>query len=165
MFFLLVLGLILAIYGYFAPTYKYTKDAGEIPKIELYNFTLYEISHRGIDHLLEGKEGKKFEEYYTVTSAKFSDNTKHLLHFVESDRAHYRDDFLKLDGNLRYTRQDGLEFHTQRGTYDTKKGVIVTPESFFIVQNNHRIDGENIRYEVDRQWITANRIRAKYQLP
>lgn len=153
------------IYGFFTPTYKYSKDVGEIPKIELYNFTLYEMSHHGIDHLLAGKEGKKFDDYYTVTSAKFSDNTRQLLHSLQSEHALYRDDVLSLEGDIRYSRQDGLSFDADHGTYNTKNGVVQIPENIVIRQDNHRIEGENIRYEVDHQVITANRIQAKYQIP
>lgn len=163
-FLLMVLGLLLGIYSYFTPTPKNKKETGEIPKIELYGFTLYEISYRGIDHRLEGKEGKKFDDYYTITSAKFSDNTPKFLHTIQSDHAYYRDDFLKLGGNLHYLRNDGLAFKTENGTYDTKKKVIETHQPFMITYENSRIDGKNIRYDVDQQSIIANKIQVKYQL-
>jgi hypothetical protein len=163
-FFLLILGFLLGMYTYFSPDYNAKYNNVEIPKIELHDFTLYEISHRGIDHVLEGKEGKKYEEYYEVTSAKFSDNTATLFQTIRSDNAEYRNDVIDLDGDMHYVREDGLEFHAASGSYDSKSSLVKVPGSFIITQNANRIDGENMLYHTEQESVSANRIQASYQL-
>ncbi|MFY9141380.1 LPS export ABC transporter periplasmic protein LptC [Sulfuricurvum sp.] len=163
-FFVLILGLLLGMYGYFAPNYVPQQEKREIPKIQLMDFTLYEISNKGIDHILEGKEGKKFDERYTVTSGKFSDNTKSLFQSIRSDNVVYQYDILNLTGNVYYSRADGLEFHSDEGTYDTNNSVIQTQGSFVITQNANRIDGEKLNYHTGQKTVTANQVRGSYQL-
>jgi LPS export ABC transporter protein LptC len=160
----MILGLLIAMYSYFAPHYTPSQEVGEIPKIELISFTLYEISHKGIDHILEGKEGKKFDERYEVTSAKFSDNTKHLFQSIRSNNADYRNNIIKLDGNVHYVREDGLEFRSQEGTYDAKASKIQTEGPFVITQNANRIDGNALLYNTEDDTVSANRVRGSYQL-
>lgn len=164
LFFLLLLGLLIGMFGYFSPDDRAAQDNREIPKIELTDFTLYEISHKRIDHILEGKEGKKFDEYYVITSAKFSDNTKNLFQSIQSDNADYRNDIIKVDGNVHYVREDGLEFRSNEGTYNSKDSLIQTRGAFVITQNSNRIDGTALYYNTEHDTVSANQVRGSYQL-
>ena len=164
LFFVLILGLLLGMYGYFAPNYAAVHEVKEVPKIELIDFTLYEISHKGIDHILEGDKGKKFDEYYVITSAKFSDNTKNLFHTIQADNVDYRNDIIKLNGHVHYKRDDGLEFRSNEGTYNTKASLIDTRGSFVITQNKNRIDGNGLLYNTEAKTVSANQVRGSYQL-
>lgn len=163
-FFLLLLGLLLGMYNYFTPSYTLAQEVGEVPKIELISFTLYEVSHKGIEHILEGEEGKKFDERYTVTSAKFSDNTKNLFQSIRSDEADYRSDRIKLSGNVHYVREDGLEFRSDEGQYDTKASLITTQTPFVITQNTNRIEGKKLIYNNELDTVSADQVRVNYQL-
>lgn len=163
-FFLLLAGLLMGMYSYFAPNYADTAKKEEIPQIELSNFTLYEISQKGIDHILEGKEGKKFDQSYVITSAKFSDNTKHLFHSILSDNADYQNDILQLNGHVHYVREDGLEFRSDEGTYNSKDSLIQTQGAFVITQNSNRVDGTSLHYDTKQDTVSANRVCGVYQL-
>lgn len=163
-FFVLLLGLLLGMYGYFTPNYTAHQDSREIPKIQLISFQMYEISPKGIEHILEGKEGKKFDDRYTVTSAKFSDNTKHLFQSIRSDDLKYQNDTITLKGNVHYVREDGLEFHSNEGKYDTNTSLIQTAGAFVITQNGNRVDGEKLYYNTEKDFVSADRIRGSYNL-
>lgn len=154
----------MGMYAYFTPDYTALDKNKEIPQIELAHFTLYEISRKGIDHILEGDEGKKFETRYVITSAKFSDNTKTLFHSIRSDHADYQNDILTLSGNVRYERQDGLAFRSQEGTYQTKDSLIQTKGAFVITQNANRIDGTTLNYNTKKDTVSADRVCGVYQL-
>ena len=164
LFFILLLGLLVGMYNYFTPNYSLSKEVGEIPKIELFAFTLYEISHKGIEHILEGQEGKKFDERYTVTSAKFSDNTKTLFQTIRSDNVDYQSDVINLNGNVHYVREDGLEFRSNEGTYNTDTSLIQTQGAFVITQKSNRIDGNTLHYDNENDTVSADHVRVSYQL-
>jgi LPS export ABC transporter protein LptC len=164
LFFVALFALLLGMYGYFTPNYPSVQESREIPKIELSNFTLYEVSKKGIDHILEGKEGKKFEEYYTVTSAKFSDNTQPLLQSIRSNYAEYRNDVINLNENVHFVREDGLEFRSNEGKYETKKSLVYVNDSFVITQNSNRIDGNNLIYNNKYDTVSAENVQIRYQL-
>lgn len=164
LFFLLLVGLLMGMYGYFTPDYTMLDKNKEIPQIELSNFTLYEISQKGIDRILEGDEGKKFETRYVITSAKFSDNTKTLFHSIRSDHANYQNDLLKVDGNVHYVRQDGLEFRSKEGTYDANRSLIQTQGSFVITQQANRVTGTTLKYNTKQDTVSADRVCGIYQL-
>lgn len=163
-FFLLLSGLLLGMYGYFTPSYRDEGVKGEVPKIHLFSFSLYEISHHGVDHILEGQEGKKFDDRYEITSAKFSDNTKAQFQTIRSDKALYQDDILQISGNVLYHRADGLEFRSQEGKYDTEKSVVTTQGPFVITQNANRVDGRRLYYNTESDIVSANAVRGSYQL-
>ncbi len=163
-FFAFVLAFLGGMYFYFSPNYTQSSNAEEVPQIELSRFSLYEISPKGIDHLLEGEEGKKFAEYYVVTSAKFSDNTKKMLHTLRADRADYRYNSLKIEGNVRYLREDGLECRSEEALYRTQEGLVEIPKGFTMTQGAHQIRGESLLYNVDEKSLSAQRVSGSYQL-
>lgn len=151
-------------YGYFSPNYGSHQNNREIPKIELISFAMYEISPKGIDHILEGKEGKKFDDRYTVTSANFSDNTKHLFQSIHSDDLKYQDDIVTLKGNVHYIREDGFEFRSNEGIYDINASLIQTAGPFVLSQNRNRVDGEKLVYNTEEGFVSADHIRGSYNL-
>ncbi|MBN2871154.1 MAG: LPS export ABC transporter periplasmic protein LptC [Campylobacterales bacterium] len=163
-FFLLVLGLLLGMFAVFKPTYATDQLTREIPKIELQSFALYEISRNGIDHVLEGEEGKMFDDRYEVTSAKFSDNTKSLSQSIRADNAQYQSDVLRLKDNVLYRREDGLEFRSEEGQYDANASVITTQGPFAITQNANRVDGRRLYYNTEHDTVSADAVRGSYQL-
>jgi len=164
LFFVLVLGLLVGMFSYFSPSYTALQNAKEIPQIELRKFTLYEISHKGIDHVLEGEEGKKFEDRYEITAATFSDNTKRLTQSVSSAKALYKENLVDMQGDVRYHRADGLTFHSKEGQYNTKTSIIRTKGAFEITQNANRIEGEKLYYDTEHDTVSADAIRGTYQL-
>lgn len=164
LFFVLTLGLLLGMYGYFTPATPPGKEVREVPQIQLYSFTLYEVSRKGIDHLLEGEEGKKFEERYEITSAKFSDNTKSMFQSVRADTARYQNDVVVLESNVLYQRSDGLEFRSNEGKYDTKASLITTKGPFVITQHGNRVDGTRLHYNTEQDTVSADEVRGSYQL-
>lgn len=163
-FFLFIFGLLMGMYVYFKPAYPPEQLSGEIPKIQLYSFALYEISRNGIDHILEGEEGKKFDERYEITSAKFSDNTKSLFQSIRADQAHYQGDILRLKTDVFYRREDGLEFRSDEGQYDSKASLITTEGPFVITQNANRVDGKRLHYNTEQDTVSADAVRGSYQL-
>ncbi len=163
-FFALLLGLLMAMYASFAPVASPEQQTREIPKIELHDFTLYEISQAGIDHVLEGKEGKKFEERYEITSAKFSDNTTPLFQSIYAGNALYQNDVLHLDTNVLYQRTDGVEFRSSEAKYNTKTAVVTTEGTFVITQSGNRVEGKRLHYNTEQDAVSADAVRGSYQL-
>lgn len=159
-----VLGLLMGMYFYFTPTYPSDRQTREIPQIQLHTFTLYEISKNGVDHILEGEDGKKFENRYEITSAKFSDNTKSLFQSIQAENMDYQKDVVRLKANVLYHRADGLEFRSNEGQYDTKASLITTEGAFVITQNGNRVEGEHLYYNTEQNIISADAVRGSYQL-
>lgn len=164
LFFIILAGLLIGMFNYFSPDYAPSNDIKDIPQIELTDFTLYEISSKGIDHILEGKEGKKFDDHYVITSAKFSDNTKNLFQTIRSDHADYRNDIIALNGHVHYLRDDGLEFHSAEGSYNSKTSLVQTIGSFVINKNTSSIDGTSLHYNTAQDTVSADRVHGSYQL-
>lgn len=163
-FFLLILGLLVGMFAYFKPTYSSVGGSEEIPAIELQSFTLYEISHRGIDHVLTGEDGKMFEDRYEISSAVFSDNTKKLTQTVKAKKAVYQSDVVELSGDVRYERADGLRFFSKEGRFDTNSSVVSTKGAFEITQNTHRVEGTKLYYNTSRDTVSADSVSGVYQL-
>ncbi|MDD5717468.1 MAG: hypothetical protein PHW64_06655 [Sulfuricurvum sp.] len=159
-----VLAILMGMYGYFTPKSVNYPENGEIPLIELSDFSLYEISHQGIEYVLEGREGKMFDTHYAVKSAKFSDNTKSLLQSVQADTINYKKNKIVMDGNVYYVREDGLEFHTDKAEYNTKASLIHINGTFTIRQNRNHVNGEKMVLNTENNTISADRVSGQYDL-
>lgn len=162
-FFLLVLAMLIGMFSCFKPGTATDSDAAEIPKIELYTFTLYEISPKGVEHVLEGKEGKMFNDRYEVTSAKFSDNTGSLVQSVSADTVLYKKPLVNLDKEVHYEREDGLEFRSREARYNTDTATISTEGAFVLTQRSNRVDGKKLTYNTRTDDVLADDVRGSYQ--
>lgn len=164
LFFVLVLSLLLGMFGYFKPTLLMDETKEEVPKFELKSFIIYEISSAGIDRFFEGDHGKRFEDRYEVSSAKFSNNSKDLFESISANNALYKEDIITLDGNVHYVREDGLEFRSAEGQYDTPRSLVSTRGSFVITQNSNRVNGTQLLFNTQQKTVSANAVSGSYQL-
>lgn len=164
LFFATIFAMLIGMFVYFEPSYVGNQKREEIPSIELESFTLYEISKNGIDHVLQGHEGKRFEDRYELASATFTDNTQHLSQLVTANNVIYKGDVIDLKGSVNYRREDGLRFQSQEGEYNTRTSVVLTRGPFTITQNANRIDGEQLHFNTASDEIAANDIRIVYHL-
>lgn len=164
LFFVLVLSALVGMYGYFKPTMFKTQTKEEVPNFELESFVVYEISSLGIDRFFEGKHGKRFEDRYEVSSAKFSNNSRTLFESIRANNALYKDDIITLEGNVHYMREDGLQFRSDEGQYDTPHSLVTTRGKFVITQNNNRVNGTQLQLNTKSHTVSANAVSGSYQL-
>lgn len=164
LFFMAILGGLLVMFAYFKPSYNASGNGREIPNIELYSFVVYEIGTHGMERFFEGKEGKRFEDRYVISSAKFSNNSNRLFESIRADNALYKDNFITLTQNVHYVREDGMEFRSDEGTYDQKNAVIRTQGPFIITQNRNRVEGTELYYNTVDDTVSADKIRGSYQM-
>ena len=160
----MVLTALVGMYGYFKPTMFKEEAKVEVPKFELESFVVYEISALGIDRFFQGEHGKRFEDRYEVSSAKFSNNSKTLFESISANNALYKDDIITLDGNVHYVRADGLQFHSDEGKYDTPHSLVTTRGNFVITQNNNRVHGTQLQLNTKSHTVSANAVSGSYQL-
>jgi hypothetical protein len=163
-FFVVVLSFLVGMYGYFKPTISQEESKMEVPKFELESFIIYEISTLGIDRFFEGEHGKRFENRYEVSSAKFSNNSKSLFESISANNALYKDDVISLNGNVYYEREDGLRFRSDEGKYDTPNSLVTTRGNFVITQNNNRVNGTQLQFNTKSHTVSANAVSGTYQL-
>jgi hypothetical protein len=164
LFFVLILSALVGMYGYFKPTMFKEETKEEVPKFELESFVVYEISSLGIDRFFEGKYGKRFEDRYEVSSAKFSNNSRTLFESIRANNALYKDDVIALNGDVHYVREDGLQFRSHEGQYDTLHSLVTTRGKFVITQNNNRVDGTQLQLNTKSHTVSANAVSGSYQL-
>lgn len=134
----------------------------KLPQIELNKFAVYELSDQGLEHFFEADKGKKFDTYYEVENARFSNNTRALFESIRSDHAHYADEIIHLKGNVRYEREDGLRFHSQEGEYNQKRSTITTDGSFMITKGAHKVEGTRLFYDLETENVSADKVRGSY---
>lgn len=164
LFFLLIGVLLVGMFGYFKPVSLKEETQKEVARFELDSFIIYEISALGIDRFFEGDHGKRFDDRYEVSSAKFSDNSKKLFESIRADEALYKNDVITLEGNVHYLREDGLQFRSREGKYNTLDSVVSTRGDFVITQNNNIIQGTQLELNTHYDTVSANAVSGSYQL-
>ncbi|MDP3300886.1 MAG: LPS export ABC transporter periplasmic protein LptC [Sulfuricurvum sp.] len=164
LFFVLLLSLLIGMFGYFKPTMFKEETKEEVPEFELESFVIYEISSAGIDRFFEGNHGKRFEDRYEVSSAKFSNNSKDLFESISANEVLYKDNIISLEGNVHYVREDGLQFRSDEGQYDTVNSLVSTRGSFVITQNSNRVNGTQLQLNTKSHTVSANAVSGSYQL-
>jgi len=134
----------------------------KLPQIELNHFSVYELNNKGLEHFFEAEQGKKFEDHYEVEKAKFSNNTHSLFETIRSDHAKYKSDIISLSGNVHYAREDGLNFHSDEAMYNQNASTISTEGSFIITKGAHKVEGTHLFYDLERESVTADKVRGSY---
>lgn len=162
LFFVLLLSMLLGVFLFFKPIKTAPTPTKEVAQLELINFTLYSMKPEGVENVLAGSLGQRFEDRYEVTNVTFSDATKSQMEVMHADRGLYREDRIDLSGNVTYRQEGGIEFQSEQAHYDLNDSVVTTPGAFVVTMNESRVDGERLYFQTKERHMKAENINATY---
>lgn len=146
-----------------------------MPKIEINNFTAYEITSDSLLSKLTAKNGKQFEVATKSAKSGAKKESFEELSDITLERKGESFDLLKAQSAKRVGDEiffdngvsdlrDGYEMYSEVAHYDLKTRKLTGKEGFFIKSKSEDIRGENIRYDSQNGIIKADNIKAKIKL-
>ena len=163
-FFTGIISSLLLIFFIFKPLNIKKQDFGEIPLFELHTFKLIELNNKGLTTIMNGVHGVRYADRYEVSSINFTDNTKKYLANMLADRGSYKGNVINLDGNINYTREDGISFVTQKAMYDKETSIVTSPIPYIASLQHHKIVGTAIEYNNNLETIKSSNVSVNYKL-
>lgn len=146
-----------------------------MPKIEINNFTAYEITQDSLISKLTAKNGKQFEitpkgnakdakkEQFEELSDITLEHKSESFDTLKAPSAKRVGDEIFFDNGVSDVR-DGYEMYSEVAHYDLKTRKLTGKNGFFIKSKSEDIRGENIRYDSLDGVIKAEKIHAKIKL-
>jgi len=153
-----------ALFVFLRPEAVVKSDDKEIAQLELEDFMVYEMDKNGVTSVVSGSSGKQFTKYYEVENAHYIENKNQLGEHLYADKARFENDIAYLDDNVRYFREDGLSFESDKAIYNTKKEHLFVPDKFVLTQNENVIYGKKLNYHSKTGKIKAQKIDANYYI-
>lgn len=172
LFFLLLLVFSVAIVFSFDTNHTLPQfSENSMPKIEINNFTAYEITQNALISKLTAKNGKQFEiainttkkEQFEELSDIILEHNGETFDLLKAQSAKKVGDEIFFDNGVSDLR-DGYEMYSEVAHYDLKTRKLIGKQSFFIKSKSEDIKGENIRYDSQSGIIKADNIKAKIKL-
>ncbi len=136
----------------------------DVPQFKLLSFTMYELDTNGLVTLMSGTRGTKYATRYVVHDIDYTDNSKEYVANMTANHGVYKNEIVKLKGDVKYVREDGLIFKSQEATHNKKTGISHTDGKFTIYQNDSVVHGTKLVYNNIKDKIKAKKIDGIYQL-
>ena len=152
------------IFFLFKPLHIKKQEIANMPLLELENFKLIELDEKGLLSITEGTNGARYTSKYTVTDLDYTDNTNEYLANIRSNNGLYKGDIIKLDGDVVYSREDGLSFQSQKANYNTKTKIAESTAKYVSHMNGNKTTGSYIQYDNINGIIKSKNIVANYKL-
>ncbi|MDD3441949.1 MAG: LPS export ABC transporter periplasmic protein LptC [Sulfurimonas denitrificans] len=163
-FFLFISLSLLMILFVFKPVEIKENFFGDIELFSISSFTMYEFDSHGLITLMNGSKAIKYSDRYSVDDIDYTDSSKEYVSNMKSKRGIYKDDIVYLDGNIVYTREDGLTFKTQKAIYNKKTSIAIADGDYLLYRDANRVIGEGLHYNSALERVTSKNVTAKYQL-
>jgi len=163
-FFLIIISGLLAIFIVFKPINIKEQESKEIPLLELEKFKLTELDTTGLSSIMEGSSGLRYKDRYNIEDLNYTDNSNKLLANIKSNKGVYKGDIINLDGDVVYSREDGLEFKTQKARYNQKTDIVKSLTKYVSHMNGNRATGSFLEYNNALGITKSKNIVTKYKL-
>ena len=161
-FFVLLLLFSVSIFVLLKPQSYAQNTDNNVPRLEIEDFTLYEINTQGVQSVVSGTLGRQYTSHYEVENSHYIQNKNQLGEHLYADKGVFDKDTAYLNDNVRYFREDGLSFESDHAIYDTKKEFLYVPASFVLTQNENIIYGKELHYYSQAGDMQAQDINANY---
>jgi len=163
-FFIMMLGLSFSLFVFLKPEALDKFNGETIAQLEIEDFTLYEIDKTGVTSVVSGSIAKQYKTHYEVENAHYIENKNKLGEHLYADHARFEKDIAYLNDNVRYFREDGLSFESDKAVYNTKKENLYVPDKFVLTQNENVVYGKELHYYSKTGKIKAESIEANYYI-
>lgn len=134
----------------------------DVPLFELSSFSLYELNQKGLNNTMLGSKAIKYSDRYTVENIDYTDNSGNFIANMKANNGIYKNDIVDLEGNVIYTREDGLVFTTQSATYNQKTSVADTNSSYVSYRGKDKVTGSSLRYNNLLNQVSSKNVSAIY---
>lgn len=137
---------------------------GDIPLFSISSFTMYEIDSKGLITMMNGEEGTRYSNRYSVKNIDYTDNSKRYIANMRSDSGIYKDNIVYLDGNVTYVREDGLTFKTQKAVFNKKTKIATAEGNFVLYRDANIVTGKELKYDSSKEKVESKNVMAIYQI-
>lgn len=167
-YFFVAIALVLAsILFFFQPMHVEENLPGdkEVPELEMNNFTLYELDTTGLKNIMIGRQGYRFKDRIEVNDIDYTDSTRSLQNNLQADFGIYDNiNLITLEGNVRYYREDGIKFVTDKAVIYQKEEKIKASGPFKIDKAADYIVGTDLYYDAKKGISHARSVTGFYTL-
>ena len=148
-------------------TEEILRQIEQMPMIELYDFSIYDLNNDYIKANLQGQKALRFAEYEvgyeSIMSIKSDKKSKDIEYIYGEELRREKDEYIFNKGGV-YAKQSGESFWSEKGIYDIKKGIFKGNGEFWAVSLEGSSTGENILYKQKEGIMQAQNVKAKIYL-
>ena len=158
------MGGLLMIFFFFKPLHIKQQIFGDVPLLNMNEFTMYELNNHGLETLVTGSNALRYKDRYVFNEVDFTDNSQNFISNIQAKHGLYKNNLLSLNGDVSYVREDGLEFESQTLTYNTKTSVAQTQDKYVAKIGENSMSGTSLEYQSTQNKITSKNVIVNYQL-
>lgn len=136
----------------------------DIPLFSISSFTMYELDSKGLITLMNGDKATKYANRYEVEQMNYTDNSKEYIANMKSNSGVYKNNTVYLNGDIIYSREDGLTFKTQKAIYNKKTTIATVDGAYLLYMGENMVTGEKLKYNNSLETIESKNIKAVYKL-
>jgi LPS export ABC transporter protein LptC len=163
-FLLVVIAILLLILVAFKPLGIKQQKFVDVPQFTLHDFTMYELDNFGLTTLMSGKNGIKYSNRYVVKNVDYTDNSQEYIANMKAKKGVYKNQIITLTGDVKYVREDGLTFETQKVVHNRKTGIANANGPYVMYQNKNKAVGIRLVYDNIKDRIKSKNVTINYQL-
>ena len=136
----------------------------DVPVFDISNFSMYELNDKGLKTFIKGDKATKYEDRHSVENIDYTDNSKKYTVNMKAKNGIYKDRIVYLDGDVVFSREDGLTFKTQKAIYNKITAVAQVDGDYVLYRAGSSVTGRKLEYNNQLNSVSSKDISAIFQL-
>jgi len=163
-FFLFIFTGLMIIFIFFQPAKLKTSKNIEIATVETYDFIIHQLSTKGLTRIIKGKQAFIYKDRYNIVDVDYTDASKKQIVNLKAKNGLYKDKTIKLSGDVKYTRDDGLIFKSQSLNYNEITSILKTNDKYIMYKDKNKIVGKSFKLNNNLEKIYSKDVEVTYQI-
>jgi len=164
-FFIAIALLLSAILYFFKPMQIDETVKGEIAQLEMRNFTLYELDVNGLKDVMIGRLALRFKDRIEISDIDYTDSSRSHQNNLQADYGTYDNvELITLEGNVRYYREDGMRFRSEKAIIHQKKETVAAVGPFTLEKGSENAVGTDLFYDSKNGITKADNVTGLFDI-
>ena len=136
----------------------------EIATVETYDFIIHQLDTKGLTRIIKGQQAFIYKNRYNIINVDYTDASKKQIVNLKAKKGLYKDKIINLNGDVKYTTEDGTIFKSESLTYNEKTSILRTNDRYIMYKNKNKVIGKSFKLNNNLNKIYSKNVEVTYQI-
>jgi len=163
-FFIFICLSLMVVFFFFKPMKLAENKKIDIAGVEVEKFSIHELNTKGLTRIIRGSKALIYKDTYKIIDVDYTDASRDNIANIKAKDGIYKDKTITLNGDVFFTRNDGLVLESQSLSYNEKTSILKTDDKYIMYRDKNKVIGTSFKLNNKLNKVYSKNVDITYDI-